>query len=187
MGSRGQLITMTRLQQAWRRFRANSWRALIFDVTACLLVFGAVHSWQTRDLPVDLPAPATRLPLLADGSLRQDAVRPGQVGIVYFFAPWCRVCRVSIGNLDSLVASGALDWGVTIALDFADTGEVADFIADSGVTLPVLLGDGRTLEDWSIYAFPTYYVIDAAGNIDSRSVGYSSWLGMRWRAWLAAW
>ena len=66
-------------------------------------------------------------------------------------------------------------------------GEVADFIADAGVTLPVLLGDGQTLEDWSINAFPTYYVIDAAGNIDSRSVGYSSWLGMRWRAWLAAW
>jgi hypothetical protein len=39
--------------------------------------------------------------------------------------------------------------------------------------------------DWSVRVFPTYYVIDSDGRIDSRSVGYSTWLGMRVRAWLA--
>jgi hypothetical protein len=39
--------------------------------------------------------------------------------------------------------------------------------------------------DWSVRAFPTYYVIDAAGQIQARSVGYSTWLGMLMRAWLA--
>jgi len=174
------------LKQKWQHFRANTWRALAFDVAAMLLVFWAVHTWQTRELPIDLPAPATRLPALAEAGL-QDAVRPGQLGIVYFFAPWCRVCRISIGNLDSLVASGVVDWGVTIALDYASAEEVADFVAETGVTVPVLLGDAGTIADWSIAAFPTYYVIDAGGNIHSRAVGYSTWLGMRWRALAAKW
>jgi hypothetical protein len=36
-----------------------------------------------------------------------------------------------------------------------------------------------------VRAFPTYYVVDASGQIHSRSVGYSTYLGMRVRAWLA--
>jgi hypothetical protein len=49
----------------------------------------------------------------------------------------------------------------------------------------VLLGDGRTATDWSVRGFPTYYVIDADGQIHSRSVGYSTLAGMWLRNWLA--
>jgi hypothetical protein len=72
-----------------------------------------------------------------------------------------------------------------VALDYTDAAEVRDFIERTGVSLPVLMGDSRTAMDWSVRAFPTYYVIDSDGRIDSRSVGYSTWLGMRVRAWLA--
>lgn len=174
------------LRHLWQRLRAGFWRALAFDVVVIAVVFWAVHAWQTRNLPIDLPAPATRLPLLQGGG-SLDAVVPGQVGIVYFFAPWCRVCRASIGNLDSLVDGGAVDWAVVIALDYANPAEVSEFIAETEVGLPVLLGDMSTIEDWSIAAFPTYYVVDATGRVHGRSVGYSTWLGMLWRAWMAAW
>ena len=72
-----------------------------------------------------------------------------------------------------------------MALDYADAAEVREFIERAGVRLPVLMGDSKTAVDWSVRAFPTYYVIDADGRIDSRSVGYSTYLGMRLRAWLA--
>jgi len=54
--------------------------------------------------------------------------------------------------------------------------------------MPVLMGDDSTARDWSVRAFPTYYVIDTEGRISSRSVGYSTRLGMwlrykRARAW----
>ena len=177
-----------RLADAWRRLRSRYWLALAFDVTAICVVFLAVHAWQTRDLPVDELAPATYLAVLGapDGpGGRLATVVSGEPGIVYFFAPWCGVCRASIGNLDSLVARGQVAWGMVVALDYADAEEVRDFIDRSGVSLPVLLGDAQTAADWSIRAFPTYYVIDASGRIDSRSVGYSTWLGMWARAWLA--
>ena len=166
-----------RIATGWRRFRSRFWLALLFDVTAICMVFLAINAWQTRSLPVDEQAPLTRLASL-DGSGVRNAVEPGRAGIVYFFAPWCRVCRVSIGNLDDLVRGGSVEWGTLVALDYADAAEVQAFIDRTGVSLPVLLGDTGTARDWSIGAFPTYYVIDASGRIRSRSVGYSTWLGM---------
>jgi hypothetical protein len=174
---------MPGIRDGWRRFRSHFWLSLAFDVAVLALLLFAVHSWQTRNLPIDQEAPQTVLAAL-DGSGPRPALAEG-VGVVYFFAPWCRVCRVSIDNLDALVAGGAVDWGTVVALDYADTGEVQDFIDRTGVALPVLLGDGGTARDWSIRAFPTYYLIGADGRIHSRAVGYSTALGMRWRAWRA--
>ena len=172
------------LRSAWKKFRQRRWLSLAFDVAVLLVIFFGVHAWQTRNLPVDQPAPVTLLTELGSGK-RQDAVRPGEVGVVYFFAPWCRVCRASIDNLGHLVDSDRIGWGTVVALDYADSREVQQFVDGVGVSLPVLLGDSRTAADWSVRAFPTYYVIDAAGNISSRSVGYSTWLGMWVRGWLA--
>ena len=87
--------------------------------------------------------------------------------------------------LDDLVDGERVAWGTVVALDYADQEEVRAFIRRTGVDLPVLLGDARTAADWSVRAFPTYYVVDAEGRIASRSVGYSTWLGMWVRAWLA--
>ena len=175
---------IARLGQAWHRLRSRFWPALLFDVAVLVAVFLAVHAWQTRDLPLDDFAPTTVLPLL-DSAQSGSAVTAGRSGIVYFFAPWCRICRVSIGNLDELVDGGRVPWAAVVALDYADHEEVRAFIDRTGVGLPVLLGDARTAADWSIRAFPTYYVIDSEGRIASRSVGYSTWLGMWLRAWLA--
>lgn len=147
---------------------------------AIALVFYVVHAWQTRNLPIDEVAPDTVLALL-DGSGELPAVRPGEKGIVYFFAPWCFYCRTSIGNLDDLVANGHVDWGVVIALDYMNHTEVQEFIDETGVNLPVLMGNPGTAADWSVQAFPTYYVIDEDGRISSRAVGYSTKLGMWWR------
>ena len=104
---------------------------------------------------------------------------------MYFFAPWCFYCRTSIGNLQDLVTDGRVRWGTAVALDYGGIAEVQAFIDETGVTLPVLMGTGQTAADWKIRGFPTYYVIDAQGEIHSRSVGYSTLAGMWFRNWLA--
>jgi thiol-disulfide isomerase/thioredoxin len=173
-----------RINAAWRRFRSRFWMSLAFDALLIAAVFFAVHSWQTRNLPVDQPAPETVLALL-DGSGIRSAVTPGKAGIVYFFAPWCFYCRMSIGNLDDLVADGDIAWAMVVALDYSNATEVQEFIDKTGVSLPVLMGNPATAADWSVSAFPTYYLIDAQGRISSRSVGYSTKLGMWLRVWRA--
>ena len=108
----------------------------------------------------------------------------GQVGVVYFFAPWCFYCRKSIDNLDELVSSGQLAWARVVALEYENTDDVREFIKETGVQLPVLLGSAQTTKDWQIRGFPTYFVIDGDGKIVSRSVGYSTKIGLQARVWM---
>jgi len=173
-----------RIGAAWRRLRSRFWLSLAFDVALLTAVFAAVHGWQVRGMPLDEMAPRTELAVLESGE-QQNVVGQDKVGIVYFFAPWCSVCLASIGNLDALVDSGRVAWARAVALDYDNAGEVVEFVDDTGIALPVLLGTTRTATDWSVSAFPTYYVIDATGRIRSRAVGYSTWIGMWLRAWLA--
>lgn len=175
---------MPNLISFWKKFRSHYWLSLSFDLIALLMVMWGIHAWQTRDLPFGEAAPPTVLKLLTSSELA-TAIKPGEAGVVYFFAPWCGVCKHSIGNLDQQVQGGRLAWATTIALDFANPAEVAEFVAETGIVLPVLLGSNQTANDWNIRAFPTYFVIDDQGNIASRSVGYSTSLGLRLRNWLA--
>lgn len=174
---------LKRIQAHWRKLRNHRAGSLLFDVVLILAVFWAVHAWNTRDLPGSGPAPQLSLAML-DGDPR--ASLPGQgTGVVYFFAPWCSICRHSIGNLDRLVERGDVDWARAVALDYADPDELRAFIEETRLTQPVLLGDRGTGANWHVRAFPTYFVIDGKGRIASRSVGYSTLAGMRLRAWLA--
>ena len=175
---------VARIKAAWEQLRSRFWMSLAFDALLIAAVFFAVHSWQTRNLPVDQPAPGTVLALL-DGTGIRPATTAGEVGVVYFFAPWCFYCRHSIGNLNELVTQGRVTRAVVIALDYTNAAEVQEFIDKTGVSLPVLMGNPATASAWSVTAFPTYYVIDAQGRISSRSVGYSTKLGMWLRVWLA--
>ncbi|NIP17878.1 MAG: redoxin domain-containing protein [Xanthomonadales bacterium] len=165
------------LKGAWKRLRSRYWASLAIDVTIILAAFWLIHAWNTRELPRDRPAPA--LPALRlDGARAAPQVPEGQAGVVYFFAPWCFYCRHSIDNLDALVDSGAIAWARVVALDYGGPGEVRAFVEETGLRQPVLLGDANTARDWNIHAFPTYFVIGPGGRIDSRSVGYSTWLGL---------
>ncbi len=197
------MLTMNGLIAAWKNLRSRYWLALSFDLACLLVVMWGIHAWQTRELPIGEAARPTRLPLLADtetgrpatlpgengvmkdGRGHVPAIQPGSAGVVYFFAPWCGVCRHSISNLDKQVLDGSIRWATAIALDYGSVQEVSEFVASTGIGLPVLLGSDVTARDWEIRGFPTYFVIDADGNISSRSVGYSTAIGLRLRTWLA--
>ena len=175
---------MNRLLAPWRALRQRYWASLLFDVFLILTVFWCIHAWQTRGLPG-----AGELPRLSatelDGDRTPQALPVAGKGVVYFFAPWCFYCKRSIGNIDELVRSGKVEWARAVALDFADLQEVRDFVSEVGLEQPVLLGDAETARDWNIRVFPTYFIVDEDGGISSRSVGYSTSLGLKTRALLA--
>lgn len=168
---------------AWKTLRGSFWGALLFDVALLIAAFVLISMWQTRNLPKDDQTPSLEAVWL--DNMRADSVLvPGEVGVVYFFAPWCFYCRKSIDNLDDLVASGQLPWARVVALEYESIQEVREFIRETGVELPVILGSSQTTEDWQIRGFPTYFVIDGNGQIVSRSVGYSTKIGLQTRIWL---
>jgi thiol-disulfide isomerase/thioredoxin len=168
---------MKRLKAFWIALRKRQWLSLGFDVLVIVIVFLLIHAWNTRELPRGGRVPDLPLALL-DSTRLTEVLPQGNTGVVYFFAPWCFYCRNSIDNLDALVSKGDIAWARAVALDYEDPSEVREFVAKTGLSQPVLLGNGQTARDWNIRAFPTYFVVDAEGRISSRSVGYSTWLGL---------
>lgn len=169
---------------AWPR-----WLRWSLELSLFAAVFLAVYGWQTRDLlPVDdaQPAPALSGPLLDGGrlDLRELGGRPT---LVYFFAPWCKVCAFSASSLRALRESYREDElsMVMVALSYESVASVRRYRDEHRLNVPVLLGDAQTAARWSVYGFPTYYVIDAGGHVASRDFGVSTGPGLRLRLWKA--
>ena len=102
----------------------------------------------------------------------------GQKTLLYFFAPWCGICRLSMPNLKYLQADNEGLAVYAVALQYDSAGQVSEFIADLDLQVPVLLGNQQMATDYQIKAFPTYYVIDENGHISAKSLGYSTALGL---------
>lgn len=160
-------------------------------------IFFGISLWQERNLlPIQEAAPMFELlPLqlsLTDAIVPSDLafsqleVLPtrsiysqNQRSLIYFFAPWCSICKLSMGNLAYL--EGKLPV-VAVALDYSDEQAVLDFVAGLDINVPVLLGNSAVAQAYKIKAFPTYYIINAEGKIEMSSMGYSTELGLQIRA-----
>lgn len=174
---------ISRIRSGWKALRGNFWAALAVDVVLLISVFVLISMWQTRNLPDDEHTPLLEAVWLDD--MRAESILvSGETGVVYFFAPWCFYCKKSIDNLDDLVSSGQLAWARVVALEYESLDDVREFIKETNVSLPVLLGGPQTSNDWQIRGFPTYFVIDGDGSIVSRSVGYSTKIGLQARVWM---
>ena len=161
-------------------------RSLFLNVLLFGLVFFAVSTYQARNMlrTSEAIAPALNGPLLRGGTYDIAAAGDRPV-LVYFFAPWCKFCAASSDNvtrLRRLRDDDALEI-LTVALDWQDRDEVRDYVERHELDVPVLLGDSRIAQDWRVYAFPTYYVLDSEKRIRRRDLGYSTQFGLWWRTW----
>ncbi len=152
-----------------------------------IAVFVAVSWYQTRDLldtGVDLPVPEFRLTGL-DGTVRTSADLAGRPAIIYFFAPWCRICNLSADNLQTLRQSvNEQDLEIVfVALAWDSVAAVKEFAKRNGLTMPILLGNEETARDFRIRGVPTYYVLNSDSRIVGRDFGYTTNLGLRFRVW----
>ncbi len=148
------------------------------------ILYFAVTEWQARNLLSD--SGDEKAPNFSLVSLQGDVYNltdyNSENTVVYFFATWCSVCKLSIGNLQNLRESAEQkDVNiVAVALDWRAKEEVENFIKDHELTFPVLLGNRQVSLDYKIQGFPTYYVLDREKNITKVSMGYSSELGLRY-------
>jgi thiol-disulfide isomerase/thioredoxin len=159
---------------------------LFLNALFFVAVFLAVSLFQTRNMlsTSSTVAPALTGTLLRGGTYNIAAAE-GRPVLIYFFAPWCKFCAVSSDNLTRLRRlrdDESLEI-LTVVLDWQDRDEVQDYVDRHELDLPVLLGDSQIAQDWRVYAFPTYYVLDSNRRIQHRDLGYSTQLGLWWRTW----
>ena len=154
---------------------------LVAELATAVVLLVAVHAWRTHDLlPTDerTAAPSFELPLLEGGTVR-SADLAGRPTVLYFFAPWCKVCAASAHQLRWFSRLASDRAGVVlIALDWRSSGEVEDYVARHEFGLPVALGDVSMASAWRIRGYPTYYVLDSSNRIAAVDVGVSTFPGL---------
>ena len=161
----------------------GSWKRWLLNGAIIIAVFLAVSAWQGKDLVSSQePAPLFRLTDLSGESVALEDFRGKRV-LLYFFAPWCKICDLSIGNLNWVRKLRGEDSTalLAVALSYDDMRSVKSFQERNTLDVPVLLGTYEMLSSYSIRAFPTVYTVNKSGEIDGSTVGYTTTLGLWWR------
>jgi len=163
-----------------KNWKAWPWRKWLLEAMILIAIIGAVTVWQNRGLPEGIAPPLAGL--RTDGSVVK--VGAGETAqLVVFWATWCPVCRAEEGNIESV----AEDWPViSVAMQSGDREEVAKYLATRGLKVPAIEDDdGDISVAWGVKVVPAHFILDPAGNIRFRVVGYATNLGLRVRLWWA--
>ena len=161
----------------------GNWNRWLVNVVLILAIFLAVTTWQGVDLvSKQKSAPPFRLPTISGTPVVLEDLRGRRV-LLFFFAPWCKVCDLSISNLNWVKKlrgeeSVAL---FAVALSYTDLQSVEAFLERNVLDVPVLLGTPELVNSYHIRAFPTVYALNESGRIDGSTVGYTTTLGLWWR------
>ena len=160
------------------------WQRWVLEGAVALLILTAATLWLTRDmLARQSAAPPLNLVTLQGADYPLQWPTQQRRTLVYFFAPWCSVCRISMPGLNLLEADDDALTVIAVALDWESVEEVETFITDSGFSGPVLLGHAQTGRDYQISGYPSYYIISQDGQIEHADRGLSTppglWLRSR--------
>ena len=159
-----------------KRFLSPFSAAAVIGVAALLglLAYGLASNEPDRGIEQALArgdrpaAPQTRLPRLSGGGRGSLADYRGKVVVLNFWASWCEPCREESPLLqrwhERISRSGR---GTVLGVDILDVSEDArDFAREYELTYPMLRdGDGDSLRDWGVVAYPETFVIDRRGRI----------------------
>jgi thiol-disulfide isomerase/thioredoxin len=152
------------------------------EALAVLLALVAVGIIQTRHHLGGGTRPAATLQTLDGAPVSLESLR-GRPTVLYFWAPWCAICKASSGNVSRLAR-----WGgerlrvVAVASAFGQVAEVREAMRAQGIDYPVLLGDEATQRAFAVDAFPTTYFLDEEGRVKRSVAGYTTTLGLLARA-----
>jgi thiol-disulfide isomerase/thioredoxin len=121
--------------------------------------------------------PELNLPQLNGQSLELASLK-GQVVLVNFWATWCPPCVHEMPSMQRLSEKFHNSAFTILGVNMAENqAEVEKFLQTRvKVDFPIVLDrDGETLKAWSVFAFPTSYVLDKNGNIRYALFGSVEW------------
>ena len=160
------------------------WQRRLLEAVLIVAVILGGQYWHTRGLPEGVAPPLTGV--LSDGtkaSVGASEIAKSTPTLVAFWATWCPVCSAEEGNIVSVAKDYRV---VSVAMQSGDAATVTKHLKERGIDLPQLIDtDGRHATNWQVRGVPTHFVVDAAGNIRFRVVGYATTWGLKARLWWA--
>lgn len=163
------------------------WRSSSVQIVLIALLFWGVHSYRIQGMHEkgDTLEQTFMLPKLEEGGRislhRIPEPNATKRQLLYFVAPWCGVCHLSLPNLDAIYREGAdLDIRV-IVLSYDNPEQVVEMISKLDLSLPVYMGSEQLHSYYKINVFPSYYLLSNELEVVALDQGYNTQLGLNWR------
>ncbi len=141
---------------------------------ACGGAGGAAKDAQAVSHPlVGAPAPAFELKAVSGGGDQSLEAHAGKVVIVDFWATWCEPCKQSFPAYQKLATALGGDVVVIAISQDDDAKGIAAFVAETGVTFPVVWDDGKAVaKAYDPPTMPSLYLLDKSGIVRFVHAGY---------------
>jgi cytochrome c biogenesis protein CcmG/thiol:disulfide interchange protein DsbE len=133
-----------------------------------------VANYEARAEVENTLAPDFELPSLEDGEPIPLSSLRGQVVVLNFWASWCAPCRLEAPGLRR-ISERYRDRGVRfLGVDYRDDDAAGRaFVDEFRLRYPSVTDPSGSLAyDYDLIGFPTTFIIDPAGTIRYRFVGY---------------
>ncbi|MGL5952329.1 MAG: protein disulfide oxidoreductase [Providencia rustigianii] len=163
--------------------RLKKWtKELIVLALILLVAFTIMDFWRK---PQSLAPVLLESQTLATGEVVSIAeLSEKQPVLIYFWATWCGVCNTTSPNVSDLAKSGVPV--VTVAIRSGDPQRLLTGMANKDLTFPVINDiNGQLAGLVGVSATPTFMIIDK-GEMVSFTAGWTSYLGLKSRLWLAS-
>lgn len=164
-------------RQKVSRILKSSFRDLGF-LLAIVVGIGVVQTFYFQKKDVHPSVFADVYPTM-DGTSR-TLMDKDHFSLVYVFAPWCGVCKMSASNINGLAGYANIQ---ALALSYEKESDVRSFANETDLRVPVILGQGMLEDSLNVGQFPTYFILDNRGNIVLGWSGYTTTLGLWMRVW----
>lgn len=164
-------------------------RALFLGVAVAAAGVAPAGAGAATDAAPEIgrPAPDFTLGDLGGTRVRLSSHQGRKAVIINFWATWCVPCREEMPTLERLYRERRADLEVLgVSLDGGGASaatRVRLFVRELGLSFPILLDpDFVVARKYRVRGIPSSFVVDRAGVVRYREVGYRDWTGSETRA-----
>ena len=164
----------------WQPRLSTKLRGWFKELLIFVVIFIGIIAWQQKDmLSADGSVVIPNAEFVSIDGQTQALLASDKPTLLYFFAPWCKVCELSISNVDTF--DPAKVKVLKVALDYASAEAVEIFAQKTQTKRNIVFGNTAVQEQFAVTAFPSVYIVEPSGKIVGRSVGYTTTLGYKLR------
>jgi len=134
------------------------------------------REWEPEVIP-ELLSVGTKAPNWTLKSVGGDSVSlsdfSGKYLLLEFWSANCGHCMTSIGDINELKNKYPLLQFAFISMTGDSESKIKSVVEKQGIKAVMLMKSKSVKADYSVFAYPTFYLVDGSGNIAYSQVGYS--------------